>query len=280
MSFPTVSAEQMREVDRMMVEDLGIQLLQMMENAGRALAHRARDMLGGEAVGRRVTVLAGSGGNGGGGLVAGRRLALWGAEVTVVLGTNDQRIDAVPALQLSILRRVGVPVLGADADLPPAELILDALIGYSLAGAPRPPISSLIRAANSSGTPILALDIPSGMDADSGTPYDPCIAATSTLTLALPKAGLMQPAATGSVGELYLADISVPAAVFERLGIFVGTVFARAPAMTSFRSGEACTSHGLPRPFRFASMIERSASSASVNPAMVLDDDNRRKTCS
>lgn len=227
MSFPTVSAEQMREVDRMMVEDLGIQLLQMMENAGRALAHRARDMLGGEAVGRRVTVLAGSGGNGGGGLVAGRRLALWGAEVTVVLGTNDQRIDAVPALQLSILRRVGVPVLGADADLPPAELILDALIGYSLAGAPRPPISSLIRAANSSGTPILALDIPSGMDADSGTPYDPCIAATSTLTLALPKAGLMQPAATGSVGELYLADISVPAAVFVRLGISVGTVFAR-----------------------------------------------------
>ncbi len=79
MSFPTVSAEQMREVDRMMVEDLGIQLLQMMENAGRALAHRARVMLGGEAVGRRVTVLAGSGGNGGGGLVAGRRLALWGA---------------------------------------------------------------------------------------------------------------------------------------------------------------------------------------------------------
>lgn len=227
MSFPTVSAEQMREVDRMMVEDLGIQLLQMMENAGRALAHRARDMLGGEAVGRRVTVLAGSGGNGGGGLVAGRRLALWGAEVTVVLGTNDQRIDAVPALQLSILRRVGVPVLGADADLPPAELILDALIGYSLDGAPRPPISSLIRAANSSGTPILALDIPSGMDADRGTPYDPCIAATSTLTLALPKVGLMQPAATGSVGELYLADISVPAAAFERLSISVGAIFAR-----------------------------------------------------
>lgn len=227
MSFPTVSVEQMREVDRIMVEDLGIELLQMMENAGRALAHRARAMLGGDAVGRRVTVLSGSGGNGGGGMVAARRLALWGAEVTVVLGQARQPMSAVPAHQLSILGRIGVPVLAPDADLPAADLIVDALIGYSLTGAPRPPISSLIRVANRSGIPILALDIPSGLDGDRGTPYDPCILATSTLTLALPKVGLMQPAAAGSVGALYLADISVPASVYDRLGIAVGTVFAR-----------------------------------------------------
>ncbi len=72
--------------------------------------------------------------------------------------------------------------------LPAAGLIVDAL-GYSLAGAPRPPISLLIRAANISGISILALDIPSGLDGDRGTPQDPCIAATSALTLALPKAG-------------------------------------------------------------------------------------------
>ncbi len=81
--------------------------------------------------------------------------------------------------------------------------------------------------ANDSGIPILALDIPSGLDGDRGTPLDSCITATSTLTLALPKVGLMQPAAAGSVGELYLADISVPASVCDRLGIAVGTVFAR-----------------------------------------------------
>ncbi len=105
-------------------------------------------------------------------MVAARRLALWGAEVTVVLGQPRQRMAAVPAHQLSILGRIGVPVLARDADLPAADLIVDALIGYSLAGAPRPPISSLIRVADSSGMPILTLDIPSGLDGDRGTPYD------------------------------------------------------------------------------------------------------------
>ncbi len=136
MRFPTVSVEQVREVDRIMVEGLGIELLQMMENAGRALAHRARAMLGGDAVGRRVTVLSGSGGNGGGGMVAARRLALWGAEVTVVLGQPRQPMAAVPAHQLSILGRIGVPVLAPDADPPAADLIIDA---SSATASPVPP---------------------------------------------------------------------------------------------------------------------------------------------
>ncbi len=81
--------------------------------------------------------------------------------------------------------------------------------------------------ANNSGVPILALDIPSGLDGDRATPYDPCITATSALTLAVPKVGLLQSPAAGSVRELYLPDISVPASVYDRLGITVGTVFAR-----------------------------------------------------
>jgi hypothetical protein len=85
----------------------------------------------------------------------------------------------------------------------------------ALQGAPRPPISSLIRVTNNSGVPILALDIPSGLDGDRATPYDPCITATSALTLAQPKIGLLQPAAAGSVDELYLADISAPASVLR-----------------------------------------------------------------
>lgn len=217
----------MREVDRIMVEELGIELLQMMENAGRALATRARAMLGGDAAGARVTVMAGAGGNGGGGLAAARRLALWGADVTVVLAQPGESMTGVPARQLSILRRMGVAALGPEAHLPVADVLVDALIGYSLSGAPRPPVSVLIRAANAAPAPVLALDIPSGLDGDRGTPYDPCIAATSTLTLALPKAGLLVPSARDFVGELYLADISVPRQVYDRLGLHVGALFSR-----------------------------------------------------
>ncbi|MDP9431372.1 MAG: NAD(P)H-hydrate epimerase [Actinomycetota bacterium] len=225
--IPTVSVRQMREVDRIMVEDLGIQLLQMMENAGRALAGRARVMLGGDTAGRRVTVLAGSGGNGGGGMVAGRRLALWGADVTVVLAQPAESMTGVPAQQLAILERIGVPVHGPGSQLPAADLLLDALIGYSLTDAPRPPGSSLIRAANGADTPILALDIPSGLDGDRGPPYDPCIMAAATLILALPKTGLLQPYAETHVGELYLADISVPPSVYNDMGLRVGDIFGR-----------------------------------------------------
>jgi NAD(P)H-hydrate epimerase len=225
--IPAVSVQQMREVDRTMVEDLGIGLLQMMENAGRALARRARVMLGGDAAGRRVTILAGSGGNGGGGMVAGRRLALWGADVTVVLAQPAESMAGVPAQQLAILGRIGVPVHGPGTQLPAAHLLVDALLGYSLQGAPRPPVASLIRAANTADTPILALDIPSGLDGDRGIPYDPCIVAAATLTLALTKTGLLQRPAEKHVGDLYLADISVPPSVYDHMGLHVGAIFGR-----------------------------------------------------
>ncbi|MDP9428412.1 MAG: NAD(P)H-hydrate epimerase [Actinomycetota bacterium] len=217
----------MREVDRIMVEELGIGLHQMMENAGRALARRARLMLGGDAAGQRVTVLAGPGGNGGGGMVAARRLSIWGAEVTVILGQPDGQLAGVPAQQLSILRRMGLSVLEPEPHLPAADLIIDALIGYSLTGAPRSPISELIDAANAAGVPILALDIPSGLDSDRGVRQNPCISAAGTLTLALPKIGLLQRSAMPAVGELFLADISVPAVVYGRIGLQVADIFAR-----------------------------------------------------
>src|SRR5262249_62183992 len=98
-------------------------------------------------------------------------------------------------------------------------------------GPPREPIASLIRAANAAtATPpgrVLALDLPSGLRGDSGEPFDPTIRAAATLTLALPKVGLLRPAARPWVGGLYLADISVPDAVYRRLGLHVGPLFAR-----------------------------------------------------
>ena len=225
--IPSVTAAQMREVDRVVVENFGISLLQMMENAGRALAELTRIHLV-RLHRRRVVVLAGHGGNGGGGLAAARRLAIWGAEVEVVLARPEAALAEAPAHQLASLRAMGVPIRDpaeAPSVLPEADVLLDALLGYSLVGAPREPEAGLIRAANSHQGPIIALDLPSGLDPDRGLAHDPTIHASRTLALALPKAGLTRPEAAGVVGELWLADISVPAAAYAGL-VNLGPVFA------------------------------------------------------
>ena len=163
---PSITSDQMRLVDQIMVDEYGISLIQMMENAGRNLAHLARKrFLDGDPQGRHVLVLAGSGGNGGGGLVCARRLHNWGAIVQVWLSTSVAQLTDVPRRQLAILERMGIAVDSAsdDVNLSPGDLIVDALIGYSLRGSPTGATAALIRAANSHGAPILALDIPSGV---------------------------------------------------------------------------------------------------------------------
>lgn len=226
-----LTTEQMVEVDRAMMQDYRILLIQMMENAGRNLAHLARArFLGGDPRGRAVTVMAGAGGNGGGALVAARRLAGWGAEVTVLLAQEPEAMTEVPAHQRDVLARMGVA--GAATPLAPeavgrVELVLDGLIGYSLRGAPSGRAAALIVWANGCGAPVLALDVPSGVDAAGGTVFEPAIEATATMTLALPKLGLRSPAAARRVGELYLADISVPPALYAGLGLTVGPLFAQ-----------------------------------------------------
>ncbi len=112
---PAVTSVEMAAVDQAMVEDYGIGLIQMMENAGRALATLARDrFLDGDARGKTVVVLAGPGGNGGGALVAGRRLHGWGATIRTVLAQEPQRFAPVPAKQLAILHRLGVEVVSSE----------------------------------------------------------------------------------------------------------------------------------------------------------------------
>ncbi len=211
-----IDAKGTAEVDLLMVETYGITLLQMMENAGRALALLARDrFLGGRVPGKAVTVLAGSGGNGGGALTAARRLAGWGARVTLVLSGAANGMAPVPAQQLGILKRMGlVPVM---EPLGQPDLILDGLIGYSLRGSPHGRAAELIRWANASPAPVLALDVPSGFDAQAGTLSAGAIRAAATLTLALPKRGLASPIVKDAVGDLYLADISVPPGLYDRL---------------------------------------------------------------
>ena len=231
-----ISVAQMREVDRLMIEDYGVALLQMMENAGRSLAELARFHLANSVAGQRIVALIGPGNNGGGGLAAARHLANAGASVVVALVGEPPLPNEAPERQRRILERMGIPSSDhatALDDLPvllgSADLILDALLGYSGRGAPREPIASFIRAANATTAPRLALDLPSGLDGDSGLPTDPTLQATATLTLAWPKLGLLAPTAQPFVGELFLADISIPAAIYRAIGVESGTLFASDP---------------------------------------------------
>jgi NAD(P)H-hydrate epimerase len=164
-----VTEDEMIEVDRVMVDDLGIELIQMMENAGRTLA-----------------------------------------ELAVALTRTD--LVGVAAHQLSILDRMGVAIV--DDPIEP-ELWIDAVIGYSLRGAPRGRSAVLIERMNTSDAPVLSLDLPSGIDATTGAVPGLAVDAAATLTLAAPKTGMR---GSPHVGQLFVADISVPPGVFDTLG--------------------------------------------------------------
>lgn len=224
MKIPALTTEQMAEVDRLMIEEYSILLIQMMENAGRHLAEMARRMLGGQLVGRRIVVLCGKGNNGGGGMVAARHLHNRGASVAVKLVGDPTGMKEIPAHQWDILQVMAL-TQADDPQLSKADLSIDAIIGYGLRGNPRGPAAAWIKRANEAGRPILALDAPSGLDTTTGAAGDPCIKAQVTLTLALPKVGLLSPGAAPVVGELYLADISVPPELYGRLGLDIGPLF-------------------------------------------------------
>ncbi len=233
MNVPSITTDQMKEVDRLMIDEFGIVLLQMMENAGRNLA-RLASRVAGDSSRHNVLILAGRDNNGGGGMAAGRHLSNAGHHVSVVLSAPRGSLSGVPAVQASILQLMEVEVeemkaISANSlqrTFSEADVVIDALIGYSLAGAPRGQAAELIEMANQSGRPTVALDVPSGVDAGSGEIFDPAIAATATLTLALPKTGLGLTAVRERLGELYLADISVPAVVYRRLGLIFEPLFS------------------------------------------------------
>jgi len=223
--FPVahVDEAQMREVDRIAVEEFRLGLLQMMENAGRNLATQAFRFLKKTASSvqpYRVLVAAGSGGNGGGGLCAARHLHNHGVEVNLMLTSSPDRLGGAAEAQLSILHSAGVVPLDfeeASEELHSMDLVLDAVIGYSLKGAPRGAAKRAIELVNASGVPVISLDLPSGVDASNGETPGVRIQAAQTLTLALPKPGLKNPAS----GELFLADIGIPPEVYRPLGMQV-----------------------------------------------------------
>jgi NAD(P)H-hydrate epimerase len=219
---PAVTEEEMRQIDQTAVEEFNLSILQMMENAGRALAENALAMLGSRP--RSVTVLAGPGGNGGGGICAARHMHNRGLEVTLVLASSVDDLHNAAASQFEILRSTKVSLVPDDdvkKTIRSAALVVDALLGYSLHGAPKGRVKELIEICNREAARVLSLDIPSGMNATTGdvpgvTITDP----ERTLTLALPKTGLSQ-----YRGEIYLADIGIPPEVYEKLDLHFGPLF-------------------------------------------------------
>ncbi len=234
--IPAVTSEQMIEVDRAMMEDYGISLLQMMENAGRQLSEAARRLfLNGNCAGKKILVLAGRGGNGGGALVAARHLSNAGAKVFVRLSAPLSRFVGAPAHQAGILEKMGVPI---SEEIPSEkseswDVILDGLIGYSLLGNVRGRAAELIQLANEAQAPRLSLDVPSGLNATTGEASTATIRASATLTLALPKTGLFQFRARNFAGALFLADIGVPPQLYSRapLNLQVPILFSAGPIL-------------------------------------------------
>lgn len=220
---PAVTAEQMRKIDEVATGDTGPNLYQMMENAGRTMALLTLELLGARWRSARVIVLAGPGGNGGGGICAARHLANRSIDVTLCL-SDLARLTEVTSFQRKVyLSTAGREVSCHQLDDRPYDIVIDALIGYGLHFAPAEPIANLIRWCNQATAPILSLDVPSGIDATTGTTLGSFIHPKWTMTLALPKVGLVSPL----TGDLFLSDIGLPHAVFRRLDLEYGDPFGK-----------------------------------------------------
>ena len=235
-SVPALSSGDMAEVDRLAVDVYGITLLQMMEQAGSHLATVVAAELDGDLSGKRILVAVGPGNNGGGGLAAARHLVNRGATVQVVLARPARRLSEAGRHQLATLLEMGVSCCMAlydisdaeiDDELAQADLVIDAVLGYRGRGAPHDEVATLIDRIVGARTRMLSLDLPSGMDADTGEAADGAISSRATMTLALPKRGLVSAAGRERVGRLYLADIGLPGALYSRMDIDPGTPFSQ-----------------------------------------------------
>ncbi len=213
-----LTAGEMREIDRVMSEEIGVDTLQMMESAGSGVARVASMLL--SRADARVLVLAGTGNNGGDGLVTARYLSNMGYSVKAVLSKLPESV--IIRRQKSVLERIGVPVLifneSIKEELKDADLVIDSLLGYGVSGNPRKPVSSIIELANAHGH-ILSVDIPSGLDPTTGKAMKPCIKASATANLGFPKAGLLKNDGRKLSGRIYVVDIGIPPPLYERFGI-------------------------------------------------------------
>ena len=213
-----VTVEEMRSLDARAVQEFGIPSLLLMENAGRAVAQKTIAYLGGCVRGNRILVFSGKGNNGGDGFVAARHLANAGADVKIFLLFPREEITGDAAVNLNILEKTGIPIAAAGPRdiqkikiaLIYADLVLDAVYGTGFKGKARGIAAEVITAINESRLPVIALDLPSGLEADTGRVDGPCIRANITCTLGLPKVGLYLYPGADFAGEIAVMDISLP----------------------------------------------------------------------
>ncbi len=223
-----MTARQIKRLDRIAVEQYGIPSLILMENAGRGIADLAQGMMGRK---RNILVVSGKGNNGGDGFVAARHLANRGFKVQVVLlldlkkGDRQERLSAPfflkddPKINYAILKKMDVPIEQVTSEekigrfktlVKQSDLILDGIFGIGLQRAVSGLFYHVISILNRSKKPILAIDIPSGLDSDSGKELGVIVNARATGTLALPKRGLFLGRGPAHAGKITVIDISIP----------------------------------------------------------------------
>jgi NAD(P)H-hydrate epimerase len=211
----SLSRDEVRDIDRRAIDEFGLPGIVLMENAGRGAAERLLDL----GISGPVVICAGKGNNGGDGFVIARHLDLAGCDARVVLCADSQALTGDAAINYRVVEAAGIPirVLGSAPDpaafaveLRRADWIVDALLGTGTRGQIAEPLASLIEAINHSGRRVFAVDLPSGLDCDTGLPLGACVRADHTSTFVAPKRGFDNPDSRGWTGTVHVVDIGVP----------------------------------------------------------------------
>lgn len=213
-----LSTEQMRSIEKEAIELYGIPEIIMMENASRAVAEHAATMVKRKKL-SGISVVCGSGNNGGDGLAAARHLHNKGISVKIFLAKNKDSFRGLSSAQLAIVEKMGLPIV--EIDRVPSEakdhvLLIDALLGTGLKGEVTGSYRNIIESIDFSQCPVLSVDIPSGLDADRGMPLGTAVKARTTVTMAAPKIGMIKPHAQQYTGKIIIADIGIPKELIEK----------------------------------------------------------------
>jgi NAD(P)H-hydrate epimerase len=212
MTSVIVTASEMADMDRYTIETLGIPGVVLMENAGRGVYEVCRDLLG--SGGKHVTVLCGPGNNGGDGFVIARHCLNNGCSVSTILLTSRDKIKGDARTHLDILEAMDHPVKSAsareDIDLSGTDLVVDAILGTGVKGALRGFFAEVAEVVNRWSGPVVSVDLPTGVDADTGAVEGPAVRATRTATMALKKRGLLFSPGREAAGEVTVVDIGMP----------------------------------------------------------------------
>lgn len=215
-----LSREEVRSLDVLAADEFGLPTLVLMENAGRCGADRLVELAGDATP--RVLILCGPGNNGGDGGVVARHLDARGWDVSLLWFADPEKIRGDARVQWEILRRSDVPQQAGpapadlDARIAGADWLVDGLLGTGLTRPVEGPLRGAIEAMNRSGRPILALDLPSGLDADSGRPLGVAVRARATVTFAARKLGFDAPGASDYTGDVTVVDIGLPGSLLRR----------------------------------------------------------------